>query len=654
MFVYRTLFLTVLALFVTASALTAQEEFDFGKIDQADLAMTQLESDTSAGAYVLHHSNTIDFTFSDDGPVLMNTVRRRVKILKRSGFNEADVAIYFRPRYENLNALKAMIHLPDGEEIKLKNKDFIREDYSDEVKLIKFTFPQITEGAIIEYTYHHTDETITYLPKFQFQEDIPVRWAEYKAMIPQYFRYVSLSNSHNKWFVNESDYVDEIYNGSRINAQKIRYVKTEMPAFVDQPYTNNLDDYLPQVYMQLHSVVYPSQPKQDVISTWPNLAIKLSEMEWFGKKYNNVSDVSKPLAEIEQLAEQLPTEMEKAEIAYRIIGRHMNWNDRYGIGGDDRLNKCWDKASGNSSEINMILLGVLQAMEIKAEPLLVSLRNRGAHIRSFPVLDQFDHLMVLAELDGNPIILDVNDPNRKMGLPRFSALNAYGWVANPENERWISIDVPTMKQTTVANITLDEEGMGIVELQTRMDGYYGISGRSALRNKEDELDGPLMRDIISVFPDAEFIERELNEDDDPYAPLSFKMQAKVPLAQDADDYIYLSPMVIYPMERKLVDTEERFAPVDIGYPNRHRYIAKVAIPEGYAVEELPENIQLRSEDNSVVIRYTTTASETEVSLNYSVELGKAVYSAEEYFVLKELFERAIELQESMFVFRKVK
>ncbi|PHI20081.1 hypothetical protein CEQ90_10120 [Lewinellaceae bacterium SD302] len=644
--------LLLLLISSTIPSVFAQKDFRFGKIDKQDLAMTELASDTSAGAYVLHHSNVIFYSLNDI-PTMMRTVNRRVKLLKRSGFNEADISIYYHPDSEKISGLKAAIHLPDGETIKLKNKDFIREDYSEQTRVIKFTYPQVTEGAIIEYTYSHSDENFTIVPAFYFQEDVPVRYAQFRATIPQYFHYVSLSNATGAWTESSNDVVNDVVSGTQMRVVKMKYALEDVRAFTDQPYTNNLSDYLPRIQLQLKTIMPPNGEKHDVISSWENLAKDLDGFAWFGKKYNNRNDVKKPLESIQPIAADETKEYDKALVAYRYIGQHMNWDGYYRISSDDRLNQCWDKATGNSAEINMILLGVLREMGIEAQPLLVSLRDRGAHVMTYPIFDQFDHLMVLARLDGKEMILDVNNPNREMGLPRFKALNGYGWVADPEKPRWIEVNVPKMSKTVVAEIAIGEDGVATVDAQARMMGYHAESGRNNLQAKEDENEGPIMREITSIFPEAEFVTREVEEDEDPYAPLKLKVQAKVPLAQVMDDYIYVSPVVYYPLEEGLVDTENRLAPVDLGYPTKYRYIAKIKIPEGYKVDEVPEGSRLRSEDGGVSVTYSALVGEEEVSLTYFMELSRATFSAQEYYTLKEIFERAIELQESPIVFRKV-
>lgn len=647
-------FLFLFLLLINSSLLLfAQEEFKFGKVAKEDLAMTELAADTSAGAYVLHHSNVIFFELGGT-PVMLRTINRRVKLLKRSGFNEADVEIYYRTGSQRISGLKAAIHLPNGKVIKLKNSDFIKENYSESVKVLKFTYPQVTEGAIIEYSYRHAYENFVNIPTFYFQEDVPVRYAQFRATIPAYYQYVSLSNVNGFWAESTTKVVNDNISGEQMRALKMRFAMKDVKAFRDQPYTNNLSDYLPRIQLQLKSVTYPRQETEDVISTWENLSKKLDDMVWFGRKYNNRADVKKPLEAILPLTAGAESQQEKATIAYRYIGQHMNWDETYRISGDDRLNQCWDNAKGNSAEINMILLGVLREMGIDAQPLLVSLRNRGAHIISYPVFNQFDHMMVVARLDGKETILDVGDANRGIGLPRFRALNGAGWVADPEKPRWIDVNVPKMSQTVTAEISINDEGIAEVMAQSRMMGYFAVSAKNDLQRMEDDLEGPLMSEIVDIFPEATFVERTVEDNEDPYAPLKLSVKAEVPLAQMLDDYIYLNPVIYYPVAEGLADDEERVAPVDLGYPEKHRYVAKVKIPNGYEVDELPKATRMKSADGSVKVSYSAVKSEGEIMVSYVIDIGRAVFTAEEFYTLKEIFERAIELQESPIVLRKTK
>lgn len=644
---------TLFVYFSVVLYITAQSAVSFGKVDPADLAMTEMPSDTAADAMVLFNKSEIFFDYSN-GAVVINDLHRRVKLFRRSSFDRADVEIYYHTSTERISKLKATIHLPNGESFSLRRPDFIREDYSDEYKVIKFTFPQVTEGAIIEYSYRETDESIAILPEFYFQEEIPVRWAEFKVTVPEYFKYVSLSNAHNHWDSYDKKQVNKSFAGNSVIATEERFVKENSPAFKEQPYSNNFDDYLPRISMQLKYVQYPQQLMQPFMSDWPTTVKQLYERDDFGRRFNARSDIRMVLNELEDPLALATTQREKAELAYRLIGSHMNFNGKFRFLAEEKLNTCWEKATGSSAEINMILLAVLKELDIEAHPLLVSLRDMGEHVELYPLISQFDHLMILARLDGKEEVIDLGDIHRPIGLPRFSALNNRGWVADPLNPHWVDVKVPQMTQTVLAEISIVDEEMAEVNISARLAGYYGFTARLMLEDMDEEIEGPLMSKIVNVFPDVEFVNREVSQADDIYSPLSMTLETKIPLAQQIDDYFYVSPIVLFALDEGLVDTDERIAPIDMGFPWRERYIAKMDIPEGYLVEELPASQRIRSEDGSIALSFSASEMNGAISINFTVDMKRSLFSPEEYVVIKELFARAIDLQESMIILKKAK
>ncbi|MEM9836042.1 MAG: DUF3857 domain-containing protein, partial [Bacteroidota bacterium] len=608
----------------------------------------------AAEAYVLFDVNKSHFEEGANEINFVTKVHRRIKLFKRSSFDRADIEFRRYKKYTRISKIKAAIHLPDGGKIELKNRDVIREDEDDDFEVIKFTFPQVTEGAVIEYSYVRSSGSITTLPKYFFQKDIPVRWAEYQILIPEYYNYVSLSNATRMWDVNENTAIRGTFLGQSVKMSKSRNVLKDLPAYDYEEYTNNFLDYLPQMNLQLSGVRYPNQPYQPVLKDWFHLAKRLMELDDFGKAFNNYGDVSKAMKEMEPVLAKATTEAEKVQLAYQMITRHFSFNDDYSWSTDVNLNRAWDAATGNSAEGNLTMLGVLKQLDIPAKPVLVGLRDRGSHVQVYPLVSQFDHVMVLAEVDGKEVLIDCGSPYRPIGLPRFDALNATAWVVNPDMPRWINLDMPMMSKTTSAAIELTEDGNAAVQLQTRMEGYYAYGGRIQLNNMDDDTEGPVMRELLKVIPEASFVQREVAETDQVYGPLKLIVDVEAPLGMAVDDYLYITPILIPALTKGLTENEDRYTPIDMGYPWKERYFGRVKIPEGYEVEELPQSFKIRSEDSSISCQLNASATDTEVTLNMSVIIKKSTYAAEEYKVLREIFQRIIDTQDSQIIFRKAK
>jgi transglutaminase-like putative cysteine protease len=652
-----TLFLLVLCFLLTS--LSAQEPVTvkFGKVSPEDRAlMTVPGVDSSAEAYVLHKALEVELIQDNRGaPILKEYHHRRVKLLTEAGFDEADVTVVYNREYESVYSLKAGIHFPDGGSRKLERKEFIRERYDDNRDIVKFTFPGVREGAVIEYSYVKNDKAIIVPSRYFFQENVPVRYAEYRSTIPFMFNYVSLANGSNQYDISRTNVVNESYGGENIRQTELLWAFIDLEAYTEQPYVNNFSDYVPQVRMQLQSVNYPGQAIQEIFSNWKKTTKELDDWAGFGRAFHNKGNSNKVWKVVEPLLAGFTTEEEKAKVLYEFVAGRIGWDGKYSWTSENTPNKVYEAASGSSGEASILLLALLRQAGIASQPLLIPLRDGGAPMEIYPLLSQFDHVMVVATLEGKQVILDPGSIHRPMGLPRVAALNHRAFVADPDNPRWIDIGVPKASRTIMATMVIDEHGMADVDLNSRLSSYYGFSGRWQLEEMEDDNELPLVVDIIESFPEAEVVSHEIAENDEVSGPLTMKLNMKVPVGEAIDDYLYIQPVLCPVLDKGLADVEERLYPVDFAYPWQERYISTITLPEGFVVDELPESQRVSSEDGTIVCTFAIEdKGNNTVSLNFTVSVKKTVYAANEYLALRKMFKMIIDFQETTLVLKRAK
>lgn len=648
--------LVILCLF--GSFLSAQQNYDkvkFGKIDPAEIALMEAPGDSTAEAYVLYDLMDVSMESSDKGTQFKEYHHRRVKLLTESSFDRADIQLSYNSSYQKIFSVKAVIHFPDGSSKKLSNKDIIREKLDDDTEIYKFTFPGVREGGIIEYSWVKTDENLTVPSRYFFQEAIPVRHAEYRSFVPYYFNYVSLSNGLNKYDVDVVDVQNALFSGQMVRHSRIRWAMKDLPGYKEQPYVNNFSDYIPQVRMQLQSYTSPRGEVTPIFSNWQQTTKDLDERSDFGRAWRIKSNGNKVFKEVELKLAGKTTEREKAQVIYDFVTSKISWDGDYRITSDYSPNKVYDAATGSSAEMSLMLLSLLNQANIKARPMLVPLRNSGAAMEIYPLISQFNHLMVLATLDGKEVMLDPGSIHRPMGLPRVRALNHRAFVADTDNPHWMDVQVPRSSQIVLATVNLDENGMGAVDIKSRLESYYAFNGRERIDAMEKDGDFPIMDDILELFPESELVSKDVPVEEEESGPLGFTLSAKVPMGQQVDDYLYIQPILCPVFEKELADVEQRLYPVDFSYPWQQRYISDITIPEGYAVEELPESIRLVSEDGTLSCIFAVeNKADGKISINFTVEVTKTVYQAAEYGILREMFRRIIDLQETTLVLKRAK
>ena len=650
---------------LSTSLLIAQTPIEFGRISDADRELMVCPTDSSAEAYVLYDHRDLDFAYREsEGASLLETNHRRLKLIKPSAFGRGDVVLRYWSESQQIEDLQAAIHLPAGGTILLRPEQIVRQQESDKLSSVRFTFPQLAPGATIEYRYVLRSRSILIPTPYTFQEDIPVRYAEFTAMIPAYYDYVSLAPSE-RFDVKETEIVKREWgpvfgvtaykNRPELEHTRLRWGMRDLAAFRAQPYTNNLTDYLPRVRLQLRSIQYPTGGKNTLFSTWEETAADLQSRKDFGRYYRNRSNYNQLGSAAEEVLAAAATPREKVEAAYRFIIEHYDWNGQYRILASDSPDQTLKRGGGNSADLNIALLSLLNEANIVAHPLLVSLRDEGSPVEVYPLLDQFDHLMVYTELDGQPLLLDANDPDRPVGLPRVAALNHRGWVADRDNPRWIDLRVPSSNQTVMADLKVAADGLTTATLRTRMERYFAFEARSGLRSSTSPQEAPLTSVILQQYPGGSVVEAEsAAETEGTTDYLNLNLTLQLPAGQPLNDYLYINPVLLPALDSKLTDVETRQYPIDFAYPWLRRYIATVHLPEGYEIDELPPSQRLRSDDGSITATYVVQhqPQQNTIGVNFTVQLDRTLFAAAEYPALREMFGRVIDLQQRPIVLKR--
>ena len=650
----------------TVAALPAQSvpQVVFGVVSDEDRTLTEVPGDTTADAYVLYDRQSLDFEYSDmEGPSLIETFHQRIKLLRPSSFERSNVTITYRREYEEVGSVEGFVHLPTGGSIPLAAREIRDEKIDDEDNVVRFTFPQVSEGAIIEYRYTLRSRSILVPTPFVFQQSIPVRYAQFDAMIPPYYGYVSLGTADldvNEMKITKRAWGPKLNHGAyssgqdKIEHSAIIWAKRDLPGFRTQPYCNNATDYIPKIQLQLQSVQYPDQPKQEIFGTWQKTVENLQERPDFGRYYRYKINYAKVWKAFEPELADAATDAEKIAAAYRFVTQTINWNERYRWLASASPNKVFEDKSGNSADLNIMLLSLLNEAGIEAHPLLVSLRNTGAPIEQYPLLDQFNHLMVYTEATGQPLFLDAGDPDRPAGLPRWDALNHRGWVGDKQNPRWVTIDVPSSRKVTMVEMELNADGTMTTKLQGRLENYFAFEGRNILHRATAEREKPVVCEIAAGFPQSTVTSFTLLEDKGNRPEvMNYEAQLSVPAGETMNDYLYLQAVLVPVLDGDLADTEERTMPIDFAYPWEQRYIANIRLPEGYALEEAPAPIRVKAADGSMLASFSAEQNAPGlVSVSLTVQLGRTVYAAHEYPALRDMYRRVIELQESLLVLKR--
>src|SRR5690606_17844446 len=145
----------------------------------------------TAHAIYLYEKGDNTFEVRTNRLWLIKKYHAKIKILDPKGFSWADVAIpYYHANgsSEKVLGIRAITHNGSVKHSVLKESIF-DVDSSENWSMIKFTFPQVELGSILEYTYEIQSPYMFHLNGWSFQESIPKLYSQYNAKIPGLYAY---------------------------------------------------------------------------------------------------------------------------------------------------------------------------------------------------------------------------------------------------------------------------------------------------------------------------------------------------------------------------------------------------------------------------------------------------------------------------------
>ncbi|NJK82771.1 MAG: DUF3857 domain-containing protein [Saprospiraceae bacterium] len=335
--------------------------------------MEQYELDTTAEAVILHDIGNV--VVSVDPAQYTFVHRRRIKILKESGLTYADISI---PYYKNndmeiVRNVKAQVIMPTGQYTALDKSSFFTENINKNWAAIKFSFPNVKPGTIIEYEYELLADDISRLKDWYFQQDIPVRYSKLTTITNDRLIYTYLFQGA-EYLTKMADGTYKLGEYTTASIESPVYEMQNIPAFKEEVHMTTEEDYKTKIRFQLSSILYPNNSsgyektyyEKPYMSTWDEIRVQLLDYEFFGQQFNKKANYKNALATVLPLTLTAKTQREKADIVYQYLAKNIEVTSIYGFSANDKLDKCFEQRKANQSGLNLLLLAILKELEIEA------------------------------------------------------------------------------------------------------------------------------------------------------------------------------------------------------------------------------------------------------------------------------------------------
>lgn len=629
--------LALLLLTVCTTKATSQKINSFGKINKEEFAKKECSYDKEANAEYLIDMAEVRYYAAGNDFVNETTRRIRIKILNEKALELANVRLsfYSKSNRQNIHAVEGYTYNLNAngevEETKLEKKAVMQQKIDENYDMLVFSMPNVKVGSVIEYRYEHSKRNYYEIEDWEFQRSQPVRYSEYNVEIPSIFEFTYL--------IRRTLPVKESTEGVRGIK---RFIMQEIPGLDREPFMSSAKDYLQRIDFQLRAV-----NGQAVLSTWEKLVETMLDEESFGMqiKKNVYKNTSLPsdLKKITDPVEQLHTILS-------FVKREVTWNGKSSIWAQEGIKNALEKHSGNSADLNLLLISLLRDAGFRAFPVLISTRNNGKVNTTYPFLYQFNDVYVYVEANGKPHIIDASNYTNPVTQIPWDVQFTEGLLVDKEMAQFINLGDLTHRFKVVTSVLGDISNDGKITGSANILAYdYAKDERvKSLRQGEKKY----LADYFSNrHPDFKFDSLKYKNKDIDTLPLDNAVQFSGNLSSSGD-YMFYSPNFLMELDKNEFISDKRFTDVEFGYTRFHNMYTTIRFPMDFELEELPKNMKMIMPDTSIILQRFVTKTDNMIALRYSLEIKRPTFYADEYAFFKEFYTKLFEILNEQIVFKK--
>ena len=648
----KKLLFPLLFIFISNITFSQKEKSStMGKTTLEELKMTIYDKDSTAAAVVLYeHSNRYPDRNNDEIP--RTDYYYRIKILDKSAFDLANISInlYDKQRIEDIKAITYnLTDVGTFSRTRLLDKDIFTIKEGENWKLKKFTLPNIKVGSVIEYTYSILSPYLS-IKDWNFQSEIPKIKSELDLSILGNYKYNMKITGSLKLDKDEPSIhkrcviIDGIGEG---NCATFSYGMNNIPAFKEEDYMLSKKNYISKITFDLKSHTSYRGVTKNLTTTWEK-ADKSLKKQFFNNQTSKISYFKKNIPE-----EILTTEntLDRAKKVFDFIKNHYTWNNKNWTNEDAKVKQAFQDKTGDVGEINISLYNSLKAANLNADLVVLSTRNNGIPTKIFPVIYDYNYVIVKTVIDNQSYYLDATDHFLPFGQVPFKTLNGEARVINFKDEsNWVTLKPRFKSSKSVrASLILNEDAEFTGNLTINRDGYFGSEQRKIITSKSED-------DYLEAFesnnPNIEIEEYKNINLDSLEKSLGENFKVNISLNDELTNITRINPFFFLRTKENPFKLEERNYPVNFGYPSKNNYYLRLKIPENYKITQLPKDLSIALPNKGGHYILKTSANENIITVFFRYSINRKEYSVNEYYYLKEFYKQIIIAENSYIILEK--
>ena len=653
----RTLFsLVALCLSIAAGAQTIPVNPKFGAVSEAEVDLKVYEPDTSAVAVMLYRSYDLNLVFDAHLDIVQEiTVHERIKVLKEEGVKYADysfVYIHSNDTKESYSGIKVETYnREDGKIVKTKmsKKYEFDEKFSDNARRHSFTAENVRVGSVIEVTYKFTTPRFFDIDNIYLQLSIPVNETDVEVGHSEYFK---VNKSQRGYIVPEyrsDSRLNQTATGDGILSYQVytdHFHAVDLPAMYETSFSFCPTQYRSQVMYDFSGVDIPGAVYKNYSTTWHDVDHAIAEsdiLELAKDRFRDTKELTAALQDVEG-------DEQKVLAVRKYVTDRVKWNEKSRLV-PEKARDIFKQASGSDADINALTASALNSVGFTAEPVMIRRRSEGIILDFHASINAFDtFILKVTSPDGSKSwfldaareygYLNVLSPAFLIPQARLIHLDGYG--------QWVDLtDISKQNRANeMVTAQISPEGYLTGKASVSAVGQASYSVKSHYDDYDTE--DAYLEDLESD-EGIEVQEFEINKEYGPSATVNYTFEKEL---DDSGDRLYIQPFLSSFHSASAFQKDERKIPVDFPFPEILSYTFVLSIPDGYVIEEMPENASLVCPPVKGRLQFQSKLVGDQLSVAYRFSLEETQVLPESYQDLRLFWEKAAGIEKSTIVLKK--
>lgn len=612
-----------------------------------------------ADAVILNEQIDVAMDYIQDyGFRVTEKVSRKVKLYKDDARESLSFYVSYSPKgylSEEVVLHQASLFSLQGVDVskeKIEKEEVVKNDYGN-WKEVGVLFKNAKKGDVVTYSYSRVTSFIDELPEWIIQGDLPKRISKYTVVLPEYFQYSIVQNGDVKLKETTTEkrvsMTGIISPGTRtnVNALEKTFEIVNVPAFVNESYVDNPINYIASLRFDLLEVQFPFSPVQKVLLNEKEFLTDLTNNRGFSRELKQDKYYKRDI--LLEDYQGLSTE-EKIEKVLKFVQQKVKWDNAFGIFASNGTKTAYNKGVGNSADINLMLTSMLRYIGLQANPVLLSTRSNG--VKTTWQRNYYNHVITAVEVGEAYYLLDATSPYSGINILPLEDLNGRGMLFK-DNGSVVSIDLMPQFVSGITDryqVELNIDGSMQGQLLKNYTNYDALAFRSGYNGSEWQL-GKMYESQqfgvqisnVRVFNEKEDLSKDVRVNYSLYKRNAVSM---------FNDKLFVNPFQLYNFNASVFEAENRVLPIYFGYPTMENYMISIAIPQGYEVEKVPEDIVLKNQQIGIEMQVKFTVDTNKVEGTLLFLKNKGMIEVKDYQYIQDLYQKVGKALQQQVVFAR--